>query len=415
VPANPKEVPVTRQRVSLVTGTSKGVLFDLIRSQGPISRVQLADETGLTPATVSTLVRQLIVEGIVVETGRGESTGGRMPALLDVDPTSRFAVGLQLGSESVTYVVVNVVGGIHGRVRTTGVGASNPQEAVEFIAHEVNALLEGLGIKKDRVVGVGVVAPGPQDLARGVLLGPPHLSTWNDVSIRSMLTLALGLPVLLDNDATAAALGDFWGGELGDTVSHATVYMGSGIGSGILVDGTVFRGASSNAGELGHMIVPSTEGEARTLESVADPSAVIGKAMKLDDAAERFGLDGLDEFEAFAAIARAAAHGDDAAIGLLEESAGHLATAIIGMANLFDLDSVSLAGPAFAVAGPIYIRVISERLNSGFFARARHGVRVKLSGYVSDAAAVGAAALVLQTYLSPRTMGIGMPGSHGVG
>jgi predicted NBD/HSP70 family sugar kinase len=398
---------VPRQRIYLANATSRGLVLDLIRSEGPISRPELAEATGLTQATMSTLVRQLVADGLVLETGLGESTGGRIPVMLDINPVSRFAVGLQLGSESNTYVLANLIGAVVGRVRTTGVGSTDPATMVNVIAREIDAMLARLGIDKERTVGIGVVAPGPLDLSRGVILGPPHLTAWKDVPIRAMLSEAVGLPVLLDNDATAAAIGDFWGGGLGSSVSHGTVYMGAGIGSGILIDGTVFRGASSNTGEVGQVIVAVKDGVRRTLESVAGPRAVVQAALERPGMAKRFHLLGIDEFDDFKSIARAAVHGDELAIELITESADHLATAIVGLANLFDLDTVSLAGPAFSIPGSLYLSVIARRLEEEFFARARHGVRVRLSTHVSDAAAVGGAALVLQTVLAPRSMGLG--------
>ncbi|HEY5221721.1 MAG TPA: MarR family transcriptional regulator [Microbacteriaceae bacterium] len=105
---------MSSRRVSLANGTSRALALDLIRSRGPISRVELADATGLTQATMSTVVRQLIDEGLVAVAGRGESTGGKPPVLLDINRRSRFAVGVQLGSESITYVVVNLSGAILG-------------------------------------------------------------------------------------------------------------------------------------------------------------------------------------------------------------------------------------------------------------------------------------------------------------
>lgn len=396
---------MVKQRVSLAGGTSKGLVLDLIRTLGPISRVELAETTGLTQATMSTVVRQLLGEGLVVETGRGESTGGKPPVMLDVNPDARFAVGVQLGRESITYVVINLSGAIVGRTRTTGIGTSEPTDMVQRLAAEVDRTLEGLGIEKASVVGVGVVAPGPLDVGRGMILHSPHLGAWLDVPIRSMLSDAVGLPVILDNDATAAAIGDFWSGKLDHAVAHATVYMGTGIGAGVLIDGIVFRGASSNAGELGQVVVTGPDGARSYLEEVADPGAVVRRARETGDA-RRLGLLGDDDFADFRAIAMAAARGDAGAGTLIEESAEHVADAMLTMANLFDLDSVSLAGPAFAVAGPAYVRAITQRLNTEFFAHTQHRVRVRLSTDVSDAAAVGGAALVLQTELAPRTMGL---------
>ena len=403
-----------RQRVTLTNGTSKGLVLDLIRSRGPISRVELADVTGLTQATMSTVVRQLIDDGLVAEAGRGESTGGKPPVLLDINRTSRFAVGVQLGTESITYVVVNLSGAVVGRTRAKGIGTATPETMVSIVAGLIDSTLKGLGIEKSRVVGVGVVAPGPLDLEQGVILGPSHLTTWESIPLRSQLAKEIALPVVLDNDATGAALGEFWSGALGAAKAHATVYMGMGIGAGILVDGAVFRGASSNAGELGQLPIHTTEPDGRPsaseprlrLEDVAAPSAVVAAAQASNADTNALGLTGTDDFVDFKAIATASIHGNVLANELLAYSAQHLATATIALANVFDLDSISLAGPAFAIAGPLYLGVLNERLPKELFVRRSPAPHARLAVNASDAAAVGAAALVLQSELAPRTMGL---------
>lgn len=395
---------MTRRRFSLANGTSKGLVLDLIRAQGPISRVELAAATGMTQATMTTLVRQLISEGLVGEAGQGASTGGKPPTMLDVIADSRFAIGVQLGVESTTYVVIDLMGAIVGRIRARGVGTSPPATMVAAVARQIEQMLTTLDIAKGDVVGVGVVAPGPLDLVQGTIFVPPHLREWHDVPIRDMIAEATGLPVLLDNDATAAAVGDFWTGNLDDATAHATVFMGAGIGAGILIDGTVLRGASSNAGELGHIPI-IIEGRETMLKDVAAPAAIARHARETG-LAERLGPHGPDEFDVFRKVASAAVRGDVAAHALIETSAGHLATAATIMANLFDLDSISLAGPAFVVAGSIYVQAMSRRLESQFFPRPHHSVTVRLSTEVTDAAAVGGAALVLQAQLAPRTLGL---------
>lgn len=402
-------------RMSLTSATSRGVVIDLIRSQGPISRVELAASTGLTQATMSNIVKQLLLDGLVLEIGRGESTGGKPRVLLDINPTARFAVGIQLGAETVTYVVSNLAGALVGRTRTLGAGAMRPQEATDAIAWRIDALLTGLGIEHSRVVGIGVVAPGPLDLNAGTILAPPTLETWAHFPLRERLQSATGLPVVLDNDATAAAIGEFWTGAIADSTAHCSVYMGAGLGAGIVLGGTVFRGASSNGGEIGQMWMTSNGavGQLATVEQLVAPQAVSTRA-RAALAAGRSASFALkphaDAFEDFLVIATAAVHGDDLAVALITESADYLATAVLSLANVLDLDSVTLAGPAFATAGTFYIERIAARLEANFFARKVHGVRVRLSNHVSDAAAVGAAALVLQQELAPRTFGLGPAG-----
>jgi predicted NBD/HSP70 family sugar kinase len=401
---------MVKSRVRLSSATSKGLVLDLIRERGPISRVELAAVTGLTAATMSTVVRQLLDEDLVLESGRAASTGGRPMVLLDLNPDSRFAIGIQIGSESSTYLVVNLGGGVVVRTRDRGGDGGSAESLMAQISRQVHTMLDAAGIELGSVVGAGVVVPGPIDLASGATLGSPRLGTWRDIRLRELVGDALGVPVILDNDATAAAVGDFWGGEAVGASAHATIYMGSGIGAGILIDGTVFRGASSNTGEIGQIVLDRDgEGRPLTLEDLASPEAVVRNALRSPDDARRLGLNPADTLSAFRAIATAASRGDAFANALLESSAAYLAESALNAANLFDLDSISLAGPAFAVAGPIYVKAVRNRVAERFFARANHPVAVRLAANVTDAAAIGAATLVLQSELAPRSMGLAIP------
>ena len=402
---------MVRGRVSLSSGTSKGLVLDLIRSLGPISRTDLAAETGLTAATVSNVVRQLLADGLIHEVGLGQPNGGRPVVLLEVDTSARYAVGVQLGGESITFVVVNLRGAVVGRLRTAGVGTGEPSELITALVDQIRHILLGLGIEERLVVGIGVVSPGPVDVARGMAVGPAHIEAWTRLPLRSLIAEATGLPVVFDNDATAAALGDFWGGATAGSRAHATIYMGLGIGAGVLIDGTVFRGASSNSAEIGQIVIATdASGRRLTTEELAGPAAVVRAAHAHPEEARRLALSG-DDFTQFTAIAKASTRGDQFATELLEASARHLATAVTSLTNLFDLDSITLAGPGFATAGSIYLRIIDAQVNADFFARSQHGIRVRLSPQMQDAAAVGAATLVLQSELAPRTMGLAGPAS----
>jgi predicted NBD/HSP70 family sugar kinase len=403
-------------RVSLVNGTSRGLVLDIVRARGPISKPELAAATGLTQATMSTIVRRLLDEGLVIESGRRQSSGGKPPTLIAINPQSRFAIGILLGRESITYVAVDLGGAIVGRVRTIGVSLSEPRDTISAIAMRVEAMIASLGISKDLVVGVGLASPGPLDLERGTILSPPRLDHWHNVPIRDLVATELGLPVVLDNDSTAAAVGEFWAGRLGEARSHATVYMSVGLGAGVILDGTVFRGASSNAGELGQLMY-LIDGERVTLDAIAAPHAVVRRAHALLDSGAAPSLatviapaepteDAMHRsFDDFLALSTSAVHGNKEAETLIATSAQYLAAGTVSMANLLDLDSISLAGPAFQIAGPIYVRALRDWVSTEFFAHDAHPLRIRLSPVATDAAAVGAAAMVLQNRLAPRSMG----------
>lgn len=392
------------------TVTSRGAVLDLIRSEGPVSRVELADITGFTQATMSNVVRQLLTDGLVVEYGRGESTGGKPRVLLQINASARYAVGIQIGADFLVYVVTDLNGAIVGRTRTRGVGAAGPEQIVEAIGIRVRALLANLGIDASLVVGIGLVCPGPLDIEGGTILAPPTLAGWKDFPIRDRVQAATLLPVILDNDATAAAIGEYWAGSVSDAAAHCSVYMGAGIGAGIVLGGAIYRGASSNTGELGQVWVPgpSKTTPGATIEQLAAPAGVAARARAAIAEGRTAGFvlsDDADPFTDFAAVCTAAVHGDELALELVNESARYLAGAVVSLANVLDLDSVVLCGPSFAIAGSIYLIAVRERVDRHFFARRRHSVSVRLSAHVGDAAAVGGAALALQDVLAPRTVG----------
>ena len=390
--------------------TSRGVVLDLIRARGPISRVQLATATGFTQATISNVVRQLTGDGLVIESGEKKYTGGKPRVMLTLNPRARYALGIQLGADSTTYVVIDVMGDVVGRVREHGLRDAAPRDVVPLLADRAGELLETLAIPRSVVVGVGVAAPGPLDLERGSIVGAPTMEAWRGFPLREAVEDALGLATVLDNDATCAAVGEFWGGGTADSLAHCTVYMGAGIGAGIVVGGSVYRGASSNTGEIGQLRARTATGESGTVEDVAAPRAVAAAARAAIAEGRETSIrlaPGEDPFDDFSSVARAASRGDALARELILESAECLADAVLALADILDIDSVALAGPSFAVAGPLYLRTIQGRLTEQFSARQQHGVRVALSHHVVDAAAVGAATLVLQRELAPRSLGVG--------
>ncbi|MGR0319625.1 ROK family transcriptional regulator [Agromyces sp. ZXT2-3] len=394
---------------------SRALVVDLIRSAGPISRVELTEATGLTQPSISNIVRRLLDEGVIRETGTTVSTRGKPRSLLAINSRATFGIGMQFGAEGIVCVATDTRGGVFGRERVTDIDPSDADGVVARIATLYREFTRGLGLDESAIAGLAVVTPGPIDPATGAILGPPSLRGWHDFRLRDAIRRSVPVPVLVDNDAAASAVGEYWSRQISRDTTFAGLYMGTGIGAGMVFNGALFRGASSNTGELGHITVePGGRacfcGNSGCLERYASPSAIVASARADPGVAVDLVLDG-DDSRAFDELAMAAIRGHERAHALITESADRIASATLTFANLLDVEHIVLAGPGFAIAGSIYAAAIRESLSARAFARALHPITVELSANPRDSAAVGAAALVLQGSVTP---GYG-PGATGDG
>jgi predicted NBD/HSP70 family sugar kinase len=394
---------------SLLGGAARtrGAVLDLIRAARTVSRVELAARLGLTAPAITQVVRDLIANDLVVEVGHGPSTGGKPPTLLQLNPQARYGVGVHLERNTCVVVVVDLAGSPVSRKTVPGAASMAPQRMLPIVASDIDSLLTASGVDRDKVVGVGLVTYGPQDWPTGLLLTPQPTPEWMGYPVAEQLTEILRLPVRLDNDANAAAIGEYWLGSVDPRSSYGCIYMATGIGGGVVVAGKVYRGSSSNCVEIGHVSLdvdgdPCTCGNRGCLESYAGPPAVIQQALATPELARRLHLDPhrTDVLADFARITTAASAGDPAARALIEQAARYLGHAAVTLTNLFDLDAIVLAGPSFGPAVAMYQRVIQAELDQRWFSRHAHPVRVLPSANGDDAAAIGGAVLVLQNELT---------------
>jgi len=380
----------------------------MVRSGGRVTRTELAERSGLTPTSITRIVKSLIEDGLVVEAGFLESTGGKRSSLLELNTAGRFAVGVSLDAGRLTYVVTDLAGTVIGRLVSLGIEQAGPGEDVVRIARELGQLLVQLDIPLESVVGVGVAGAG-LDLGAGAERHSLTATEWESFALAEALEPRIGLTVVRDNDAACAALGQYWAGRVPATQDFATLYMANGFGLGLMVGGSIARGASSNVGEIGHMVVDVDGpdcwcGAQGCLEMLAAPRAVVAAALDDDDLADLLRLSrDPQQFRAdFGAIARAAAQCEPRCSVLIQRSARAVAAAVLSIVNVLDLDRIVLAGPGFADAGAIYVREIREHVARYARTRAIHPVIVELADPGLDAAAGGAASLALQHALTPH-------------
>jgi predicted NBD/HSP70 family sugar kinase len=396
------------RRNGVTTGRdTSGTILDLIRSAGAVSRVDLAARSGLTEASVSRIVKQLLADGVVAETGRGVSTGGKRPTLLELNARSRHAVGVSLSDRRISYVLTDLAGRIVSSSEAEGIAHHTRSAVVPRMARDLETLIDAGGVNRSSVLGIGVATPGRREISGYLTRSHPlDYAEWDWHAIEEDLADTTGMDITVENDSTCAALGEFWISRTPAATTFAVLNMAHGIGVGLVTDGDVYRGSTSNVGEIGHMVldVDGPEcpcGSRGCLELLASPPRIVDKARQVDGLADRLGISGAgtDSWEDFELIAAAAMDGDSDALALIESSARILGAALVSLTNVLDLDHVVLTGPGFDIAGPIYARVVADQLDRLTFVRNVHPTTVRLSQSAKNSSALGAATLVIHQQL----------------
>jgi predicted NBD/HSP70 family sugar kinase len=308
---------------------------------GPISRADVARQTGLTRTTVSDVVTGLIDEGVVREIGRGPSSGGKAPILLEVDQDARLVIGLDLGEEHFAGSLVNLRGEIRRTVELPVAGRDG-DDAVQLVHVLLDQLLDGIAAP---LLGIGIGTPGLVDSVSGTIRRAVNLD-WRDLPLGRIVGERYGVPVNVANDSQAAALAEytFAGGER--VPNLIAIRVGRGVGAGLILRGALFQGDGSGAGEIGHIVVEDDGalcrcGRTGCLETVAGMRAiearaavVTGRETDLDDV--RAAIDA----------------GEPWAIAIADDAGAALGRAIAALIGALDIRRIVLLGPVTALGEP---------------------------------------------------------------
>lgn len=387
------ERPQARQRVAIGSNPERNrshnrrVVLDVVRMHGALGRTEIARLTRLTPQAVANIVGDLCEEDMLVEVGRRRAGRGQPPIQFAVNPEGPMAVGIEVAVDRIAAVLLDLAGSVRVR-HTLALADPAPAATARAIAGEIDALRRANG--NGRLIGVGVVMPGPF-AADGVPAdGPTTLPGWAGLDARALLEDVTGDMVLIENDATAAAVGERLFGAGRSFADFCLVYFGVGLGLGIIHDGRPFRGAFGNAGEIGQIVVPSRDsaGADLPLEQVASPFALRQRLRSAGIAEPR-----MSDLEHLLSA------GEPILLDWIADAAARLGPAIAMIENLFDPETVILGG---GLPDGIIDALIAA-LPPATPIRARRDVPRVLRGQSGRwTAALGAAALPLMETLTPR-------------
>jgi predicted NBD/HSP70 family sugar kinase len=376
---------------------------------GPISRADVARLSGLTRTTVGDVVASLIDDGLAREIGRGPSTGGKAPILLELIDGARLVIGLDLGENVFKAALVDLRGQVQRTIERPVVGLDGDQR-LEVVHELIDALLRASG---GILLGIGVGTPGIVDAATGTIRWAVSLD-WQDLPLGDILRARHGVPVEVANDSRAAALAiELFSGERRSNL--VAIRVGLGIGAGVVLGGELFHGDGFGAGEIGHVVVEDDGAECRCgrfgcLETVANSRAILEQATlaATDDPESPLGRrlvaasDGLTLED----VRLASADGDEAARRIVATAGRYVGRSVAGMIGVLDIEHIVLHGSVAQLGEPWLAAVRDEarRRSLGLLSK---DVSIELAPPIGDLVVMGASALLL-------TAELGLAGTAGM-
>jgi predicted NBD/HSP70 family sugar kinase len=340
---------------SLLRAINERTILELIRRGGAMSRAQVARRSGLSKPTVSQALVGLEEAGLVHETGRSTGRKGPGAVLYELNPDAGWVVGIDVGRHWVRAALADITGTV--RARSDERTRRTADTLVAQLGELAHRLAGDHGLEWSRITHATIGNPGVLDLSRDQLALSPNVPGWGKQGLVEALRRELGTNVSFDNDVNLAALGEQAGGLGRDVSNFVLLWVGTGIGLGIVIDGTLYRGAAGAAGEIAYLPVgpgdphdPAYRRRGQLEESAAAAAAV--------SLARGEGLRATSPKSVFAAARR----GDAAALRVVEALAGRIALAIAAVAPVLDPELVVLGGGIGAGGGDLLLAPIEREL-----------------------------------------------------
>ncbi|HEY2795479.1 MAG TPA: ROK family protein [Micromonosporaceae bacterium] len=390
----------TRTTTRDIRRQNRSALLSKLFFDGPRSRLELSQLTGLSSATVSTVTAELIEDRLVVEAGQVESNGGRPRVLLRVDPAYANVIGVDVGETGVTVERFDLaMQRLASVVRPLKSARPTPDAVVAEVVAGIDAVLDD--VETGSVLGIGVGVPGIVEHGESVLVHAPTIG-WHDVPLATLLAEhGVTGPVFVGNGAKTQAQAEMWFGAARGARHAIVALIGSGIGAAVITDGEPFSGASSSAGEWGHTLLvyggrPCRCGAVGCLEAYVGAESILERYV----AAGGTVRDADDEAAEIAGLIAAADAGDPIAVTVVEETVGYLGAGIGNLVNLFNPERVVLGGWAGLLLGTSLLPRIRAAARQHALAHPYGQVSIEVSELGADSVALGAATLPLAELLA---------------
>jgi N-acetylglucosamine repressor len=328
-----------KQDQLLMKKQNKNLVLDMIKGRGPISRTEIAKNTGMSPTSISRIVNELHVQGFVRETELVTSGVGRKAVLVDVEKDVLFTIGIEIDKSNIKIAIVNYIGDIVVLKEIHRDHSENYEETLSKIAVNVQDMIEQNGILNEKIIGMAVGLPGYIDYKNGVVKLSDQLF-WKEKALAEDLKRITTFDVIVDNELKMKIISEYFLGRAKDVKNAVLVGVGTGIGSAIILNGEIYRGESNNAGEIGHTVIDPTGnvcncGKIGCLATYISEGAILADSRKVKD------LHSIDDvYEAFRLK-------EQWAINILDRTTTYISLAISNILCLYNPEVIILSGNLF--------------------------------------------------------------------
>lgn len=382
------------------------LVLNMIHRAGSISRSDIIRETNLSATTVSSLVNILILSGFIRQGAEGASSGGRRPIMLEFNYKSRRVIGIDMGASHVTVIAMDMHGEIETRESRKMDVIHNPTQTLDTISEMVKQIMISVGLKSADILGAGMTVPTPLTGEKLDRMLTFYMPAWEGIIPAAEIQQRIHIPVYLENDANAAALGEKWWGSGKSYEDMAYIKLGIGVGSGIVLNDQVYRGYNGTAGEIGHTTIDVHGRKCRCGNSGCMESYVGGPGLIQDV------IEGYQKYEIplpftgsfdVSDIVAAAAAGDAVCRDVIKNAGTYLGIAIANLLNLVNPGLVILGGD-LVEADDLLIDSVNQSIDERVMPMKAHQAEIKLGLLGVNAVAIGAGTLVIYRGFLPSNL-----------
>lgn len=368
-----------------------------------LSCADLSELTNKSLPLTARIVGELIDEGVVVETGYANSTGGRRPLMYSLKPDQMYIVSVSMDQKITRIVIVDMNNNYAGEVKKIELALANNPNALSQLTTHIDAYIASSGIQKDKIAGIGIGMPGFIDVIKGI--NHSFLKTEKGKSIVSTIESVVGIPVLIDNDSSLIALAELRFGAARNKQNVMVINVGWGVGLGMILKGKLFRGNNGFAGEFSHIPLFTNNkmcscGKSGCLETetslvVIAEKAIEGLKQGRLSVLKNLSLDHIETTSE--AIMDAAVKGDKFAIDLLSDAAYNIGRGVAILIHLLNPELVILSGRG-STAGKLWLTPIQQAINEHCIPKIAEDTEIEISSLGYHAEIIGAAALIMEHY-----------------